>query len=377
MIPTSPQLDEFFRQASFYRYHEKFDDYERLYKIRLANRFLESQQRLKSHLSEALRLFRSALTSKDDNIIDWRDQDRILKWMKSSPEEIGKRLENLWEDTNKEQRFASFCHVLRLIGITQTGGQLAVTSTLLMTLSPFELPPVKTDSFNSAMKLAGWPGFTRKQTAAERYQQALVFLDAIIKSSKDYGVELRDRLDAQGVVWCISGGWPRLPVPVDWVNDPVQRMRLQQMVYASEMSELDAESGGNDLTATEKLTLVQARRGQGVFREKVVEFWNCCAVTSCGDLNFLRASHIKPWKLSDNRERLDPYNGLLLSPNLDVAFDHGLITFDDEGRCQLSAQLSSTDRKLLGIHKRLRLRKISPEHKLYLQYHRENLFKKK
>lgn len=311
MIQTNPQLNEFFRQASFYRYHEKFNDYERLYKIRLADRFLESRQRLKSQVHEALRLFRRALTSDDDNIIDWRDQDRILRWMKSSPNEVAKSLENLWEDANNERRFSSFCHVLDVIGISQSGGQLAVTSTLLMALSPFKFPPVKTESFNRAMKLAGWPGFTRKQTAFERYQQAFTFLDAIIESSKDYGVELCDRLDAQGVVWCISGGWPRLPVPADWVNDPIQRMQFQQMIYAAEMSELQAESGGNDLTTTEKLTLVQARRGQGVFREKVVEFWNCCAVTSCGDLNFLRASHIKPWKLSDNRERLDPYNGLL------------------------------------------------------------------
>ena len=35
-------------------------------------------------------------------------------------------------------------------------------------------------------------------------------------------------------------------------------------------------------------------------------------------LPMLRASHAKPWKDSDDVECGDPYNGLLLSPNLDT-----------------------------------------------------------
>ena len=48
-----------------------------------------------------------------------------------------------------------------------------------------------------------------------------------------------------------------------------------------------------------------------------------CAVTGLDLPLLLRASHIKPWRDSDNRERLDPYNGLLLSPSYDAAFDWG------------------------------------------------------
>ena len=45
----------------------------------------------------------------------------------------------------------------------------------------------------------------------------------------------------------------------------------------------------------------------------------------------LIASHIKPWKDSDENERLDIDNGLLLCPNHDKAFDRGYISFDDNG----------------------------------------------
>jgi predicted restriction endonuclease len=51
----------------------------------------------------------------------------------------------------------------------------------------------------------------------------------------------------------------------------------------------------------------------------------------------LRASHIKPWRMSDNSERLDPENGLLLVANLDAAFDAGLLSFTDTGRMLFSA----------------------------------------
>ena len=40
----------------------------------------------------------------------------------------------------------------------------------------------------------------------------------------------------------------------------------------------------------------------------------------------LLAGHIKPWKDSSSRERLDPRNGLAACPAHDAAFDKGMIT---------------------------------------------------
>jgi len=175
----------------------------------------------------------------------------------------------------------------------------------------------------------------------------------------------------------VSGGWPNRPVPASWKNDPEHRTRVQHLLYAAELAELEKEPGSSKLTSTEKLTLVQARRGQSWFREQVVKLWSCCSVTECADLKFLRASHIRPWNRSNNDERLDPYNGFLLSPNLDVAFDAGLITFEDDGEIQISNLLEPRDRKLLGIHSKLRLRRVHERHLPYLRYHRSEVFQKK
>ena len=257
-------LAEFFRRASFYRYHENFDEFERLYKIRLENGFSASRARLTSNPKESLKLFHRTLESSDNNIIYWRDKPRLLQWIKKDPDSLIQNLDILWNNQlDITLRFSSFGRALAEIGIRQPGGQLAVISTLLMAFSANEYPPVKTEPFITATRLAGWDGFKYKLTPVQRYQQALAFMDMLLDSAADYEVELRDRLDAQGVIWCIYGGWPKIPVPDSWVNDPEKRLRQLQLTYASELAELEAEPNADQLSGTEKLTLVQNEERSG------------------------------------------------------------------------------------------------------------------
>jgi predicted restriction endonuclease len=127
------------------------------------------------------------------------------------------------------------------------------------------------------------------------------------------------------------------------------------------------------LTNTEKSSLINTRLGQGQFRKKLIEHWGGCAVTGYCDARFLVASHIKPWSKSENRERLDPFNGLLLLPNLDKVFDLGYITFEESGSIWISAELEEFS--VLGISKNLSAR-LAEEHQDYLAYHRETVFRR-
>jgi len=43
------------------------------------------------------------------------------------------------------------------------------------------------------------------------------------------------------------------------------------------------------------------------------------------------SSHIKPWRSSSNVERLDGSNGLMLAPHVDLLFDQGYISFENNG----------------------------------------------
>jgi putative restriction endonuclease len=61
---------------------------------------------------------------------------------------------------------------------------------------------------------------------------------------------------------------------------------------------------------TEKSQLIKARRGQGIFRFRVEQIETACRLTGVKDKRFLVASHIKPWRVSENQEKLDGSNGL-------------------------------------------------------------------
>lgn len=144
----------------------------------------------------------------------------------------------------------------------------------------------------------------------------------------------------------------------------------------AEVEQFDAMLSSNDITDTEREALIKARIGQGDYRQALLAYWGGCAITDCTVPALLRASHIKPWCEATASERLDPYNGVLLTPNLDLAFDQGLITFDDQGLIRLSPGLDTDSASALHLHPHLRLRKIEPRHCSYLAWHRENLFRK-
>jgi hypothetical protein len=118
------------------------------------------------------------------------------------------------------------------------------------------------------------------------------------------------------------------------------------------------------------------RVGQDMFRAGLLDYWEGrCAVTGLAIPELLRASHIKPWARCDtDAERLDVFNGLLLAPNLDAAFDRGLVTFGDDGHIAVSAGLSSDAIVALGLAPGLRLRAVAAGHRLFLAWHREHLF---
>lgn len=128
------------------------------------------------------------------------------------------------------------------------------------------------------------------------------------------------------------------------------------------------------LDKTEREQIIASRLGQGKFRKEVIRLWGSCSITGLQNISLLRASHIKPWKDSNNQERLNPFNGLLLTPNFDFLFDSGYITFSENGKVILSNKLSSSARKILNVNDNLRLRQIFPENKDYLKFHNQAIF---
>jgi len=129
---------------------------------------------------------------------------------------------------------------------------------------------------------------------------------------------------------------------------------------------------------TEAERLVVQRVGQDLFREGLMEFWEGrCAITGLAVPELLRASHIKPWAdCETDAERLDVFNGLLLAPHLDAAFDSGFVSVDDQGAVIISKALGREAQQLLGLEQKQRTRGLSESHRRYLRWHRLRVFRR-
>lgn len=128
-----------------------------------------------------------------------------------------------------------------------------------------------------------------------------------------------------------------------------------------------------DTQSTEVQRLVRQRVGQDRYRQAMLSYWGgACAVTGLTLQPALRASHAKPWAdCATDAERLDVFNGFLLSANLDALFDKFLISFSDAGEMLIGSSLSLADRHLLGLSNGLKLRWVAVGHAKYLSHHRD------
>ncbi|HET6378723.1 MAG TPA: HNH endonuclease [Methylocella sp.] len=122
---------------------------------------------------------------------------------------------------------------------------------------------------------------------------------------------------------------------------------------------------------TEAERLVVQRIGQDIFREALIDYWGGrCPLTGITEPALLRASHIVPWADCEDEQRLDVYNGLLLSALWDAAFDKGLVSFGDDGTVLISPSLSEVARTALGVGRVPPLKGLRDGHRRNLAAHR-------
>jgi putative restriction endonuclease len=131
----------------------------------------------------------------------------------------------------------------------------------------------------------------------------------------------------------------------------------------------------NHSFTSEAERMIKVRLLQNRFRKSLFDLNQCCAVSGFKNSEFLIASHIKPWSKSSELERIDPYNGFLLTPTYDRLFDRGFITFTPIGEILISKQLRSEDLHFFNIPKKLFFKPLERHH-CYLEFHRDEVFKK-
>lgn len=132
----------------------------------------------------------------------------------------------------------------------------------------------------------------------------------------------------------------------------------------------------------EEERMVKVRINQSFFRKMILSAYNStCCITGITHRELLVASHIIPWS-ENEKNRLNPQNGLCLNNLHDKAFDRGLISFDSQYRLILSSELKQNNNANM-VHyfknlegQQLKLpRRFLPD-KYFLEYHYENIFRK-
>lgn len=140
---------------------------------------------------------------------------------------------------------------------------------------------------------------------------------------------------------------------------------------AEVLDDLHDIQGDATIPETQRLQLAKARIGQGLFRKRVMLVEPRCKVTGVEDPRLLIASHIKPWRDSTNAERVNGYNGLMLSPHVDALFDERLISFEDDGRMLVHQSLPRDVLDRWSVDPKANIGKFHPQQSTFLQHHRK------
>ncbi len=141
--------------------------------------------------------------------------------------------------------------------------------------------------------------------------------------------------------------------------------------------------GTEHLKGEYKLREVKTRVNQNIFRQIVIaNYDNKCAITGIDIPDLLVASHIIPWSKNE-KERLNPENGICLSPLYDRAYDKGYIGINEKFEILISAELKKKNKKeyysehfssLIGT-KIIMPKKYYPK-KEFLGFHLDTIFRK-
>ncbi len=219
--------------------------------------------------------------------------------------------------------------------------------------------PIRATEFDKRFEILNINFKAAFQCSWDNYVEYIGIIKEIRHYLEEYlGITVQ-LIDAHSFVWMLS-----------WINCDDK--------IPTEIIETEIKFIATKPVQKEKEQVCFARIGQSTFRKNVFIHWNnACSITGCKNSDFLIASHIKPWRdCKENNEWVNPFNGLLLTPNLDRAFDSGYISFKENGEILISSNLDNETQELLGISNKIHLKKVCSEMLPFLEYHRLNIFKR-
>jgi len=159
--------------------------------------------------------------------------------------------------------------------------------------------------------------------------------------------------------------------PKEWINFVMDGPNSVTSQKSKDINAVDNITGL--IFPSEKQYLQKVRTTQGKFRERLLQEKSTCNICGMDITNLLVASHIKPWKDSNDVERIDFFNGLLLCPSHNAAFDGGYISFDNMGKIKISKVLNKDNKNLLQVNENIKI-VLDARHLHYMHWHIRKVF---
>jgi MoxR-like ATPase len=143
--------------------------------------------------------------------------------MEKTPADSSAALKPLWEQPEPiDSAIDAFAGALVLPEKVGKSGVITLASVLLSGVDGMQYPPYRRTAYFKAYDLVEYPRLDRQQPPGQIYQHALGFLDRILSEARRRGVPLRDRLDAQSVLWSIT----QVHEVEDWSKADLDRLKV-------------------------------------------------------------------------------------------------------------------------------------------------------
>ena len=202
--PRLSRWERFIGWSRRFAEHSEFDRWERYYKEEIASDIQSARSELETGKDDWIQTLRDAFNP-PNNLTRWSEHKPFLDWCAKNPEVAAEALQALWhKQSSLPAAIREF--LSRVPGDSPSGKntRAKIAAFLAMAIDPYGYPPFRVTTYQAAYKLTGYPLPASDADEADVYQHALGFLDKVLAESSNYGLELRDRLDAQSVLWSIT-----------------------------------------------------------------------------------------------------------------------------------------------------------------------------
>jgi 5-methylcytosine-specific restriction protein B len=201
---SDPKWHQFMEFAALFAKTIDLDADEYNFKLGIAERMRSSRDLFRANNPSWFESLRKDLVA--SGLLNAYFMMNFVELGRQAPQDLWAMLEPVWSETPDLAALDSLSQQLQPLNPKQftIGGVTSLGSVLFMATNPYSYPPYRAQAAKKFLKLVGWEERGAHDGPTRRYKLLLEALDEVLRLAPAYGIELRDRLDAQGLMWTVT-----------------------------------------------------------------------------------------------------------------------------------------------------------------------------